>query len=77
MVAVHLKKLHGHCKVYLYSEIAEHFNALYELIPALYGSAGRFLGYCYNNLNALPTHGDFVESFLCITQNPKNPVNPV
>ena len=54
-----------------YSEIAEHFNALYELIPTLYGSARRFLGYCYNNLDVLPTHGDFVESFLRITQKPQ------
>lgn len=54
-----------------YSEIAEHFNALYELIPTLYGSARRFLGYCHNTLNAIPTHGDFAESFLRITQKPQ------
>ena len=54
-----------------YLEIAEHFNALRELIPTLYGSARRFLWYCYKNLDALPAHGDFVESFLCITQKPE------
>lgn len=53
-----------------YSEIAEHFNALHELIPTLYGSARRFLRYCYKNLDVLPAHGDFVESFLSITQKP-------
>jgi hypothetical protein len=51
-----------------YSEIAEHSNALYELIPTLYGGAVRFLRYCDKNLNALPGHGDFFENFLCITE---------
>ena len=54
-----------------YSEIAEHFNALHELIPSLYGSAQRFLRYCYKNLDVLPAHGDFVESFPNTNTKPK------
>lgn len=54
-----------------YLEIADHFNALYELTPTLYGSARRFLLYSHKSLDVLPAHGDFVENFLCITQKLK------
>ncbi|MBU0733217.1 MAG: hypothetical protein KKG10_03610 [Proteobacteria bacterium] len=51
-----------------YLEIAEHFNALHELVPTLYFSARRFLWYCFESLGVLPALGDFGESFTYITQ---------
>jgi len=51
-----------------YLEIAEHFNALQELVPMLYISARRFLRYCFESLDVLPAHGEFAESFSYITQ---------
>jgi len=56
-----------------YAEIAEHFNALLELIPALYLNARRFLQYCDNNLGVTPAQGAFAESFDSSTlPNPKS-----
>ncbi len=46
-----------------YVEIAEHFNALHDLIPTLYVSVWRFIQYCRENLDLKPIHGEFVEDF--------------
>lgn len=53
-----------------YAGIAEHFNSLHALIPNLYGDASRFLVYCQESLEVLPTHGDFANEFTSITANP-------
>jgi len=46
-----------------YAEIAEHFNALHELIPVLYGASSRFLRYCDDSFGVAPAHGIFAENF--------------
>ena len=46
-----------------YGVIAEHFNAFHELVPELYGIAGRFVRYCKDNLGVEPTRDEFAESF--------------
>lgn len=51
-----------------YAEISEHFNALYEQIPVLYGNAQRFVRYCHENLDITPAQGEFAEDFHVITQ---------
>lgn len=51
-----------------YAGIAEHFNALHELIPALYGNARRFLRYCGKSLGVKPAKGEFAAGFKTITQ---------
>ena len=53
-----------------YAGIAEHFNSLHALIPNLYGDAFRFLVYCQETLEVLPTNGDFAIEFTNITANP-------
>jgi hypothetical protein len=50
-----------------YAEIAEHFNALYALMPVLYGNARRFLLYCRESLGVNPAQGGFAQSFEQVT----------
>jgi len=50
-----------------YAEVAEHFNALYKLLPALYGDAARFVEYCHSTLDIQPADADFDEDFRAIT----------
>ena len=50
-----------------YAAIAEHFNTLHELIPRLYGTAGRLLEYCRRELAVEPTTLDFDLEFKSIT----------
>lgn len=52
-----------------YSEVAEHFNSLHELVPTLYGSSRRFIDYCQERLGVTSDRGDFAESFMRITDN--------
>jgi hypothetical protein len=49
-----------------YVEIAEHFNQLHELAPALYRQAGRLLTFCEEQLHVTPVRGDFVEEFRAV-----------
>lgn len=51
-----------------YTEIAEHFNALHELIPILFGDARRFLLYCDKSLGVTPAPSEFAENFVRVTQ---------
>lgn len=51
-----------------YADIAEHFNALRELIPVLLGASRRFLLYCNTNFGVTPAPGEFSENFQRITQ---------
>jgi hypothetical protein len=51
-----------------YADIAEHFNALQELIPVLLGASRRFLLYCNTNFGVKPAPGEFSENFQRITQ---------
>jgi hypothetical protein len=46
-----------------YGMIAEHFNALHDMIPILLGSAARFARYCRDSLGVGPAQGDFVAEF--------------
>jgi len=50
-----------------YAAIAEHFNILYELLPALYGDAANFILYCKQTLAIDPETRDFEKDFLDIT----------
>jgi len=50
-----------------YATIAEHFNALNALIPALYGDSSRFVAYCRDNLSITPAPGDFEQEFMDLT----------
>lgn len=52
-----------------YAEVAEHFNALHTLIPALYGDASRFVEYCRTALEAQPQQMDFAEDFAAIVRD--------
>lgn len=51
-----------------YAEIAEHFNALQELIPVLFAASRRFLLYCSENLGVNPVPGGFAGNFSLITR---------
>jgi hypothetical protein len=51
-----------------YAEIAEHFNALLELISILFGTARRFLQYCTKSLGVTPAQSKFTENFMRVTQ---------
>ncbi len=51
-----------------YAEIAEHFNALRGLLPALYADAARFVRYCHDTLHIQPASLDFSEDFIAITR---------
>lgn len=46
-----------------YAEIAEHFNALHALSPALYQASARFLEHCRETLKVQPIQNDFAEDF--------------
>lgn len=50
-----------------YAVIAEHFNALNELIPVLYADSARFLVYCRSSLGITPLSTDFSDEFVAIT----------
>jgi hypothetical protein len=50
-----------------YSEIADHFNALHNLIPVLYRNGRRFYEYCKDALGVVPARSDFAERFLEVT----------
>jgi hypothetical protein len=50
-----------------YTTIAEHFNALNALIPALYGNSLRFVAYCRETLGITPSPGDFEREFIDLT----------
>jgi hypothetical protein len=50
-----------------YATIAEHFNALNALIPALYGDSSRFVAYCRETLCVIPAPGDFEQEFIDLT----------
>ena len=54
-----------------YGVIAEHFNALQELVPDLYRIAGRFMRYCKDSLGLEPARGEFSESFRRMTSQPR------
>jgi hypothetical protein len=58
-----------------YKTIAEHFNTLHTLIPALYGIAARFLAYCRETLHIQPAQNDFTQEFTAITRDISSP-NP-
>lgn len=47
-----------------YASIAEHFNALNALIPALYGDSSRFVAYCRETLCVIPAPGDFEQELV-------------
>lgn len=51
-----------------YSVIAEHFNTLYELVPALYRPALLFMKLCDNKLGIKPAARDFSYEFFAITR---------
>lgn len=59
-----------------YSKIAEHFNALHELLPALYADAARFVDYCNAALNIYPANPDFEKDFHFITWKDHNRRDP-
>jgi len=50
----------------------EHFNALNELLPALYGDASRFVRYCHDVLSVNPQTGDFSGDFDAIIKSQKS-----
>jgi len=52
-----------------YAAIAEHFNTLYELLPALYDDAANFISYCKKTLSIDPKTRDFEKDFLAITHH--------
>jgi len=51
-----------------YAAIAEHFNTLHELLPALYDDAASFISYCKQTLAVDPETRDFEKDFQAITQ---------
>lgn len=50
-----------------YDDIAEHFNALHELTPMLYGAARRLTDACWQTLQIGPVSADFSTEFVRIT----------
>ena len=50
-----------------YTEIAEHFNSLHELIDVLYGASQAFVAHCDNQLAIKPASADFTLEFFEIT----------
>lgn len=46
-----------------YGEIADHFNALYALIPSLIQTAGKFREYCSTQLGIEPASDEFETEF--------------
>jgi len=51
-----------------YNEVAQHFNALHELKPALYQTANRFVRYASQDLAIAPASADFASEFAAITR---------
>ncbi|KAF0162038.1 MAG: hypothetical protein FD157_4051 [Rhodocyclaceae bacterium] len=49
-----------------YGVIAEHFNTLHEMDPALYRSAAAFIDLCHDKLDITPAQSDFTEEFNAI-----------
>lgn len=62
------RKLAAHDYETDYTEIAEHFNSLHGLLPALYGDAARFVQYCDEALDIQPASPDFSKDFQVITR---------
>ncbi len=52
-----------------YREVAQHFNALHALKPALYQTANRFVRYAKLELTIAPASADFAAEFDAITTN--------
>ena len=52
-----------------YAVIAEHFNTLNQLLPALYTDAGNFSNYCDNELDVVAETKDFESGFLRVAQS--------
>lgn len=50
-----------------YAAIAEHFNVLHELLPALYRDAANFVRHCKQTLGIGPETRDYEADFLAIT----------
>ncbi|MEQ1669187.1 MAG: hypothetical protein ABL868_12110 [Sulfuriferula sp.] len=50
-----------------YSEIADHFNGLHELLGLLYPIARSFIAHCESQLYIKPTRNDLVAEFVAIT----------
>lgn len=51
-----------------YTEIAEHFNQLHELAPALYSEADRLLTFCREQLHIAPSRGEFAGEFRAVVE---------
>jgi len=51
-----------------YDEVAQHFNALHALQPALYQTANRFVRYAKQDLAIAPASADFASEFAAITK---------
>lgn len=51
-----------------YNEVAQHFNALHALKPALYQTANRFVQYAKQDLAIAPASSDFASEFAEITK---------
>lgn len=58
-----------------YALVAEHFNALHELVPRLYGTAARFIDYCHDTLGVQPASQDFAPEFEAIVHPHRRPPN--
>lgn len=50
-----------------HEEIAEHFNALRDELPFLYGTARRLVGLCRDALGVEPASADYADEFGAIT----------
>lgn len=51
-----------------YTALADHFNALNMLIPALYGDSSRFVAYCHDALAVVPAPGDCNAELIDLTR---------
>ncbi len=49
--------------------IADHFNTLHELLPALYTDAEKFMKYCQQTLHITPESLDFEHDFFMIIKD--------
>jgi hypothetical protein len=59
-----------------YALVAEHFNALHELVPSLYSTAARFVDYCHNTLGIHPATQDFAPEFEATVRSHRRPPSP-
>lgn len=50
-----------------YATIADHFNAVNDIIPSLYKIAGNFSCFCKDNLKIAPSTNEFSQDFQKIT----------